>query len=531
MKNPFAGWFNRPPPAAKADRNYSINDDIDNSATSGSILAQNSVIPRPNTWMRPDVPFYELVDTYWRLPRLRSSIGRHIAGTVGNNHYYTANPPDEADAEEAEEARKQLERIDYEMNLPAINRQIAADAWVSGNCMLTPPKMSKTNVMPPRILPLSSFVSFYLDENMNISVFRRTATSLGASAFQNMVAKMRATQNGKVSDMYEIGAGDILHFSRGHENGLPWGCGVGQPIMRSGVGYVLPDGTKARAPPSAQQWEMVTDILNKLLIAGVPRHIATYKDRLTPDPAVDGLANWVSRSKPLTHFATKGEVDVKTVGLEMEQKYDAILDHINHSATSTLQDPTENMWTNSGLFSQASSKTIMESMLPHIIGYEYDHKRFVEINILKPIIEYYYGPGAWTKFGLELNWGIPVKPTMEELTQYVNAWRQTPAMQDVVTAQAVMKMYQKAGFEIEVLSDDEIEKNKQERMERAQQIMQQTGNKKRDDDDDDAPRADDDDDNDDPDPDADPKETRRQQTRYYRNAADRMQGDKKGDEN
>ena len=514
--NPFSGLFRRAPKPASTKRTYSLGTNTDD-ATQGSVLAQNSIIPRPNTWMRPDVAWWELVDTYWRLPRLRSSIGRHIAGTVGNNHYYTINPEDEHDADEAEAARKQLERIDYAMNLPALNRQIAADAWLSGNSITTKVGFAGKQVIPPKLLPLSSFVSFYLDENMQISKYRRSAVSLGSNVLHNMVMEMRAMQTTQnVKNISEIDAADVLHFSRGHENGLPWGCGIGQPIMRSGIGYTMPDGSKSRAPPSAQQWEMVTDVLNKFLIAGLPRHIASYKDPNTPAEAVDNLADWTARSKPLTHYATSGDVDVKTIGLEIEQKYDAILDHISHSATSTLQDPTENMWTNSGLFSQASSKTIMESMLPHIIGYEYDHKRFVEMYILKPIIDHYYHDGAWERFGIELNWGIPVKPTMDELTQFVAAWRQTPSLQDVVTPQAVMSMYQKAGFEVDVLSDDEIEKNKQERMAMAQQIMQQKGERREDDDPED--------DGEDDDPDADPKEARRQQTRYYRSAADRMNG-------
>lgn len=405
------------------------------------------------------------------------------------------------------------------MDMRTYNAEVASDMWAAGNSFTTKPVIEGDHIIPPHVLPLSAFISYYLGEDARtIHRWRILTTTEGIAA---------AYTKGKLAAMntYELSSDQILHFAIDRENGLPLGTGLGTKACRRGIGYKTDRNESRRAASPAEQWDMLSDMAGRLLYQGQQRHIASIKggpNTSIGKRVVDDMRRWLSH-RPLSHYVvSNADADVKTIGLGPKQDYDSLIEHLNHEANATLNDVEDVIMNNAGLFSHASSSTVIEMIMPAVKSYQEAHAHFIKQNIYRPIIEYYIGPEAWDIINLEIIWGGEKTPSVEQTLEYLKLAVQHTEMSEQINWRAALEQ---VGV-LPLLSEKEVEQIRQER-EQNRMLMQQQMMQNKKDPDEEEEWDDEEDEDEEIDNDEDEDEETVQKTRYFQAMADRLEQQKR----
>lgn len=99
-------------------------------------------------------------------------------------------------------------------------------------------------------------------------------------------------------------------------------------------------------------------------------------------------------------------------------------------------------------------------MAPFIRGFEDDVARFVMLNLIKPIVEYFAGEAAWRNSKIDLHWGPPARPSLAEIQSLIGTASAIPAFAERLDWQEVFGSLQDAGLEWHMKTDEELEKEK-----------------------------------------------------------------------
>ena len=391
----------------------------------------------------PAVKMKTLLEYYNTCYMFGAAVDLHAAMAVGNSFRIVVNPPDEKDIDLANECKQEIEKIFDDMHMDRIFHEMATSMFAFGNWFGTPlhhegEKMD-TVWSGLRTVPIDSMVGIKQDIDGSIMGY----TQLPTYGFTATSA----------SGYNDIQTNEMMHFSRNNLNGSPWGRGIGQRAAFKGVGYDLPNGNKDYRPSLFEVLEMVDSVSIKLYMAGVPRYVAMLES--SDEKLVDDANEILDTLAPAEHIALNAKGKIETIGLDTANRFSDILKHIRDNVTMCFLNPSFTLWTNP-TFSYASSQTSMESMTPLIKGYERDHKRFVERNIIKPIIEHEFGPDTWELIGLELMWEEPVTFMMQQL-QDIMPVLESSLMKRWIKHEDMFEIVNKLGWTLSPKEEDELE--------------------------------------------------------------------------
>ena len=412
-------------------------NDLDDLEDSGfDLLSSNSTYGNNdllyNHWIEPEVHMPTLMSYYKTAYLLGATVDAHTEHSVGNSYNITAD----TGTKKGKQALDIIKKAAHEMNLEKLNRQIAQDMWLSGNWFGTKINVHDGGAFePPQALPLSAFSGIWRDEEGEVTKYRKYIQTPGV-------------------DRDEIAADQISHFGRNHQNASPWGTGLGQMVCRRGIGYKDSRGKTIKRPALVEIWEMLDDVLPKTAYAGLPRYFVSGE---MGDETATALSKILQKLNPLQAVAINAKgAKVEAMGLNTQNRFNDVLQRVQNSSIISLQNPTIQLWTSMS-FTYASSKEAMEALMPLIMGYERDHKRFVEQEIFRPIIDKALGPQYWDKVNIELNWGQPDTldlDSIETLTRIASY----PIMQSVFDPMDIIAALKDTGLEINPLKAEKPKK-------------------------------------------------------------------------
>jgi len=423
----------------RKDHGYASSiSDLDTIEDQGAIFGNSYLNQQEginDTWITPEIPMATLYRYYKTAYLLNSTVNTHTEHSVGNSFHITAN----TDTAKGKEAFELINKFAYEINLEKLNRQIAIDMWIAGNCFMTPLELEKGDkkellIKGAEVLPLSSFVAAYRDRDGNISKWRRYSD-----------------QHAPDDDRNSVMADDILQFSRNNENGSPWGNGVGQVVCRRGVGYNNTSKKRVIRPALVEVWEMLDDVLPKQVYGGLPKFFGSGKG--ASKQVMDQLGQKLAKANPLQTVMTNADIKIESLMLDTKNRFNDALMRIQNASILALQNPMIQLWTSMS-FTYASSKEAMEAMMPLIKGYERDHKRFIEQYLFRPVIEYYMDEKAWDKVNIELHWGEPDNLELDSI-ETVTRIASYPIMRGRLNPDDIINMLKESGIEVSPVEQEE----------------------------------------------------------------------------
>ena len=318
-----------------------------------SYYTQNttSTVTTAGTGYHDDVQLYTLVRHFHHDIYFNLAVRLNADATVGHGYSFSGQ-----ESGRGQQALDVVENFADENDFDAILQRIAIDGWISGNSFLEWRDGMLKHVP-------QSCIS-YADLNM-----------------YGEITTYKVTRNGTVQD---IPAKDILHFKFQCLDSSPFGTGLGQIMARRGIGYELHNGKRSRRPTQFEINEMKDDIIVKTLYAGMPRYLINV-------PKVDGeilkqVTGAMNKLDPLQHFVNNADITVDEMALNPSNKFADLFRSIESSTAVASMSPVSRLWQDLGFTSYASSQSAMESMLPQIDAFQRALKRFVEKQILTPLL-------------------------------------------------------------------------------------------------------------------------------------------------
>lgn len=388
----------------------------------------------------PDIPMTDIIKAFKGSPRFSMAVDIHVEESVGHGYYITTKK----DNSTARAAIQRIEEFDRDFNLTDFNRYVAREMIMTGNSFMTPLRFQGKMVTGLTPIPLDSIISIFQRDGVTIHYRQRTFNS-----------------GEKV-----LPADAVLHFSRDRLNASPWGRGVGQTYAAPGNPYPTPEG-KYKTPPSPAESDAFNDHMAlQLQRAGLPKYLALLT-KITDD-AKDTLARELAEGEPLSSMVLDNvEGDVKTIGMATQGKFNDQQKRIHENSILALRAPEIAMWDTENVQAYASSQEIAKSIQPMIIGYKMAHARFIEQNILRPIVDKTVGKNAWDSIGMTLNWGQPNTTDIDSIYK-VALMMQHPAMKDVFNPNDITTWLEEAGYKTTPIPTDILRK----REERAAQVQE-----------------------------------------------------------
>lgn len=440
----------------KAINYFAGNKGLANYVPSGSAATITAKKPALESYhyspfgQLPAIPMQTILDTYRASPRFKATINLHVEKAVGHGYYMTCENEDNTQAKKALEL---IDNFDESFNLTEWNRSVARDVLMCGNCFITPPKFMGKKIGGLDIIPMSSIIAIYQYDGI-VQHYRQQTHNRGVR---------------------QIPAKSIMHFARDRINSSPWGEGIGQGYCHHGVKYNDPTG-KTITPPSQSEADAFSDHMAIMIqYAGLPKYLAMLEGLTPEQKATIGDA---LNGAPLTSIIldnTNGKVE--TIGLQTQGKFQDQQKRIHDTSVLSLMAPEIAQWDSENVMSYASSTEISSSILPLIEGYQMEHARFVEYNLLRPIIDKYLGPKYWKKLGIKFNWGS--KSTKDAEDVYKTALLlQHPSMKDVFNPNDVLRWINQLGYETTPIPADLLKK-REERQDIMNKNLQGKDNKEK----------------------------------------------------
>lgn len=342
-----------------------------------------------------DVPLVDIVRALKSNVKFKMSVITYMAHSVGIGYYITT-----AANNAGRKAKQLIMDFEEDFDLDEINQKIGRDVWASGNAFL--------NVIPEDR-------GETMQENRGLNAVYMLPLS--------SIKKVNRNKYGQVTEYIQqwggkhqdVPSGDIAHFIW-----LPldedWkGEGIGQILLRRGLGYRTHSGKWVYRPTWFESQEMIDDISVKMTYSGLPRY-ATFFDGLADKRAtksfIDSQKTLLNKLDPLQNYLTNVKGDIKEISLSTNGKFDSFIRHIDDNIITGTMSPLIRLWSNMD-FTYASSKSAVEAMDPLIGMYRRAHFRFIEKHIFMPLLE--SANVNLKNADFELTWGNVEPPTIESL--------------------------------------------------------------------------------------------------------------------
>lgn len=179
----------------------------------------------------------------------------------------------------------------------------------------------------------------------------------------------------------------MAHFKMGEKNGSAFGEGIGQPMERKGLGYKASNGKQIRKPSNFDADEMISDVVIKMIYAGMPKYIISPKDKDTKlsSKAINALKNAFNKTDPLKSVVTSEYVDIVDSALSTQSKHDTFIDKHEREFVIGMKSPFIPLIADPKSFSFASSQTALETALPIVKLFRTDYAEFIQDEIYKPL--------------------------------------------------------------------------------------------------------------------------------------------------
>ena len=192
---------------------------------------------------------------------------------------------------------------------------------------------------------------------------------------------------------------------------------------------------------------MKNDVCSKLLYSGVPRWLATTKNK----ESADDLATQLGKSDPLGHIVTTGETEVKEIALTPSNKFEGFLSHLENMSVLGMHSPLPTLWKSPQSFSYASSQTATETMLPSIDIFQAEMRRWVELKIFRPVLESH--GYEWKKHKVSITFGREPTSPLDDIVKIDRLRRGgVPVSKD-----SVAQMLVDAGYAVELEPETETQ--------------------------------------------------------------------------
>ena len=343
-----------------------------------------------------EIPLANIQDHLRTNLKFRMVVFTNMSHTVGVGYHNTADLGQL-------QGRKALELCDYfgdEWDFDVLNQKIALNEWAAGNTFLNKVSVDPEND-PDGLhgiykLPLSAFTHIKrLDDGTPIE-------------YQYSWGNLRNEP---------IPASEIIHWPWLPLDEEAFGEGIGQAMAREGLGYKTEAGNTVKRRNWFEQQERLSDIADKHVIAGLPRY-AMFLDpeKGGDDELVDGMTSALNKLDPLQHIVVNAMGDMKTIALESGTKFDSFIRMQNDEVVTGLMSPLIRMWSSLD-FTYASAESALKAMFPLFDMYQRAHKRFIEKEIYRPLLE--QENINWYKADVSLNWGKQAELEMDDLKDLV----------------------------------------------------------------------------------------------------------------
>ena len=329
--------------------------------------------------------------------KFQQAVITFTAFAVGQGYHLTADTSTDA----GEEALKICEQYAREQNLDELNQVIAMDAIATGNAFVEPIRKRKAGVEPNmqvKVVPVSSFIRIMRDEHAVVTGY---------------VQQWSGPQ-------YTLSPDSVLHFRWLPRDGSAWGCGLGQILAREGVGYKTASGQTVRRPSWFEIAEMIDDVVPKHVYAGLPRFDIQAKN-VKPE-SLSAIGADYDRLDPGQHMVHNYETNIKTIALDTQSRQDSFLRRIDDQLLTGNMTPISKMWSALN-FTYASADAAIEAYLPLIRMYQRAHKRFVEMQLLNPMLMDYLEQDAVDEANVQLVWGPQDPLTAEDIAKIWNVMK------------------------------------------------------------------------------------------------------------
>jgi len=305
-----------------------------------------------------DIPLEKIVRRFKTNTKFDYTCQQLMAYSVGSGFTNTVNS-------ETPRAKGVLDMINDFTNhweLQRKNKTAAYEVYASGNTFYnTPGEGDKIDGL--YYIPLTSIIRINRDDSEVIEYEQR----LG-------------------SRQKLLPADQVAHFKMGEKNGEAFGEGIGQPMERKGVGYKASNGKYVRKPAAFDADEMISDVVVKMIYAGMPKYIISPKDKDTKlsSKAINALREAFNKTDPLKSVITSDYVDIVDSALSTQSKHDTFIDKHEREFVIGMKSPFIPLIANPD-FSYASSETALNTALPIIKLFRTDYAKFIQDEIYRPL--------------------------------------------------------------------------------------------------------------------------------------------------
>lgn len=292
--------------------------------------------------------------------------------------------------------RKCLELINdfaEEWNLDEINQLMAIDGWSSGNAFLnTVP--SNEDVQGIYHIGMGTIKDIITTPQGEV----KTYIQKSKSGFETPVEPEK-----------------IAHFRWLPINESAFGEGIGQVMIRKGVGYRTSSGKTIQRQSYFEIAEMFTDIDSKLFYSGIPRYVTTPdSEKGFSEDEMSSINSAFEKLDPLQNVTMPKKTTTQEISLSSRSNFQTLIDRFDKEYSVATKTPLIEL-TSSLDFSYASSQTALQTMLPLLGSFQRAYKRFIEKCIYEPII---IQAGKNPKIiNARINWGVQDKLTVEQILQ------------------------------------------------------------------------------------------------------------------
>lgn len=342
---------------------------------------------------------------------MATGAGYHLSGT-------------NQDTDEGQAALDLVESYFFESNMSALLYRIAVDALATGNCFLTHKKKDGTL----RAIDQSTVVNIEVDDDDDPTYYI-------IEKRPSMDVWQAGTHNTK-----RVPASEILHLAYQKGDGTPFGTGILNIMERRGLGYYDHAGRLHYKPSQFEQREMIEHVNSQLMWAAVPKHLVNLTN--ADDDVVANITKNIQDATPLQHIVTNTPTKIDSVSLQPNNKFEALLDYFRDEGVMGSMSPMLTLLQASQT-SYAASAVSRDSMWPGIHALQSQIKRFIELKIIKPLLE--SNGYNWKLHKVSISFGSEQRVSIDTIKDVVDMTAD-PRFADKVDFEDILDMLRDEGI-------------------------------------------------------------------------------------
>lgn len=370
-----------------------------------------------------------MIDYYKSDPWVKSSVDELADSLVGAGFYLTG---------ENKDALGYAEEWVIDINLDGMLQTASRELAATGNWIAEVEKNlgDYQEIIP---LPISSIKRF------------KTADIYG---------KIASLDQRRAGTWKKIPYDKCIHWAFNRIDASLWGCGLLEPLLRGGIGYVWKDNSGTQHTdyrPSLQSiLEETHDSMRKALRRYIPRTV--YVMLGYSDPAVTSHASKIGGMRPEDDLVigapskAKQDIKIERVGTDPRSRLHPFIEHFHDGIITGTE--SANLKIAQGNVTEASARTLLDIQKWRISALRRFLKRKIEETILKPRVVQQmkwgrYTEAMWKKANIRVRWGIIEEPEIEVADLIRLAAVSGKYGIPYITPEELRKVLRKRGIEIE----------------------------------------------------------------------------------